>query len=49
MIIIGFIYDVWLMLIGFLVLLGAKAEEEAARHPPRRESHPRDHDSDAIG
>lgn len=49
MVVIGFFYDVWLMLIGFFVLLGARAEEEAARHPPRSESHPADHDGDAIG
>ena len=49
MVVVGFLYDVWLMLIGFFVLLGARAEEEAARHPPRPESHTTDHDIDAIG
>ncbi len=35
LVVVGFLYDVWLMLIGLFVLLGARAEEEAARHPPR--------------
>ncbi len=35
MLVAGFLVDIWLMLIGVFVLLGARAEEEAARHPPR--------------
>lgn len=36
MIAIGFVYDIWLCLIGIFVLLGASAEVQAARHPPLR-------------
>jgi Zn-dependent protease len=34
MIVIGFLCDFWLILIGLFVLMGARAEEEAARHLP---------------
>ncbi|MGO8873540.1 MAG: site-2 protease family protein [Acidimicrobiales bacterium] len=34
MIVVGFFYDIWLMLIGLFVLLGASAEQQAAMHPP---------------
>ncbi|MGD0312592.1 MAG: site-2 protease family protein [Acidimicrobiales bacterium] len=34
MIVVGFFYDFWLVLIGLFVLMGARAEEEAARHRP---------------
>ncbi len=34
LVVVGFLLDVWLLLIGIFVLLGARAEEEAARHPP---------------
>jgi Zn-dependent protease len=33
MMVVGLLYDIWLLLIGMFVLLGAQAEEEAARHP----------------
>jgi len=33
MMVVGFFYDFWLLLIGIFVYLGARAEEEAARHP----------------
>jgi hypothetical protein len=33
LILVGFGYDFWLILIGIFVLLGARAEEEAGRHP----------------
>lgn len=36
MIVVGFFYDFWLILIGLFVLMGARAEEEAARHQERR-------------
>lgn len=34
MVVVGFLYDIWLVLIGLFVLLGANAEESAAK-PPR--------------
>lgn len=34
LLVFGFLFDIWLLLIGLFVLLGARAEEEAARHPP---------------
>jgi len=40
MLAVGFLYDIWLLLIGIFVLMGARAEEEAARHPPRRDKDP---------
>lgn len=33
MMVVGFFYDFWLVFIGIFVYLGARAEEEAARHP----------------
>jgi len=33
MVVVGFLYDFWLILIGLFVLVGARAEEEAARQP----------------
>lgn len=36
LLVFGFLFDIWLLLIGLFVLLGARAEEEAARHPPPR-------------
>jgi Zn-dependent protease len=45
MIIVGLVYDFWLLLIGIFVYLGARGEEEAARHPSagddQRTGHPR--------
>jgi hypothetical protein len=49
MVIVGFVYDVWLLLIGVFVLVGARAEEEAARHPPDRGDDPAHRGIDAIG
>ena len=43
MIVAGFLYDIWLVVIGFFVLLGANAEEQAARHPSRSPTSPADH------
>ncbi len=40
LILVGFFYDFWLILIGLFVLLGARAEEEAARHPRRHPPRP---------
>jgi Zn-dependent protease len=40
MIAIGFLYDFWLVLIGLFVLMGARAEEESARHPPNETDTP---------
>jgi hypothetical protein len=37
MIIIGFLYDFWLIPIGLFVLMGARAEEQAARQRPDKE------------
>ena len=37
MIAVGFVYNVWLILIGAFVLLGAGAEEQEALQPPRDE------------
>ena len=34
MVVAGFLYDVWLCLIGLFVLMGASAEVQAARRPP---------------
>jgi Zn-dependent protease len=42
MVVAGFLYDFWLILIGIFVLIGARAEEEAARHPPSRPQRPGD-------
>ncbi len=39
MVVVGFVYDIWLILIGMFVLMGARAEEEAARHPPDHSDH----------
>ena len=39
LVVVGFVLDVWLILIGIFVLLGARAEEEAARHPPPTPGH----------
>jgi Zn-dependent protease len=36
MILVGLAYDIWLVVIGVFVLLGANAEEEGARHPAAR-------------
>jgi Zn-dependent protease len=36
MLLVGFLYDIWLLLIGLFVLMGARAEEEAARHQDLR-------------
>jgi Zn-dependent protease len=33
---VGLFYDFWFLLIGLFVLLGANAEEQAARHAPAR-------------
>lgn len=33
MIVVGFVYDLWLVIIGFFVLLGANAEDQASRTP----------------
>jgi Zn-dependent protease len=33
MVAVGLFYDFWFVLIGLFVLLGSRAEEEAARHP----------------
>ncbi len=44
MIAIGFLFDVWLCLIGIFVLLGASAEVQAARHPPSPDGHVADQD-----
>ncbi len=49
MVIVGFVYDVWLLLIGVFVLVGARAEEEAARHPPDHDDDPAHRGIDAIG
>lgn len=35
MMVVGFFYDFWFLFIGIFVYLGARAEEEAARHPTR--------------
>jgi Zn-dependent protease len=40
MMLVGFFYDFWLLLIGLFVLLGARAEEGAARHPPQDHPNP---------
>jgi Zn-dependent protease len=40
MMVIGFFYDFWLVLIGVFVLLGAQAEEEVARHPDQHRNSP---------
>ena len=39
MLVVGFLYDFWLLLIGLFVLIGARAEEEAARHQDLRRPH----------
>jgi Zn-dependent protease len=39
MLVVGFMYDFWLLLIGLFVLMGARAEEEAARHQDLRRPH----------
>jgi len=49
MVIVGFVYDVWLLLIGLFVLVGARAEEEAARHPPPHDGDPAQRGIDAVG
>jgi len=49
MILVGFFYDFWLMLIGLFVLMGARAEEQAALHPPPRPGHVAGRGSDTIG
>jgi Zn-dependent protease len=49
MVVVGFLYDFWLILIGIFVLLGARAEEEAARHPPHPDQHSADNGIDALG
>jgi len=36
MLVVGFLYDFWLLLIGLFVLMGARAEEGAARHQDLR-------------
>jgi Zn-dependent protease len=41
MVVVGLFYDVWLVLIGLFVLLGANAEEQAARHSPDDRAPPR--------
>lgn len=45
----GFLVDIWLVLIGMFVLVGARAEEEAARHPPRREHLAPDDGAETLG
>jgi Zn-dependent protease len=47
MVVAGFLYDSWLILIGVFVLMGARAEEEAARHPSRRKGQATDQDISA--
>jgi Zn-dependent protease len=49
MVMVGFLYDFWFILIGIFVLMGARAEEEAARHPPHLEEHSADQSIDAVG
>jgi len=49
MIAVGFVWDVWLLLIGLFVLVGASAEEQAARHPRALDGHPEDRGSDIVG
>ena len=49
MVAVGFLYDVWLGLIGIFVLMGASAEEQAARHSARSEGHSAGRGIDSIG
>ena len=47
MVVAGFLCHFWLILIGVFVLMGARAEEEGARHPPRRKRRATDQDISA--
>lgn len=49
MIVVGFLYDFWLILIGLFVLMGARAEEEAARHASDGDEKPDGRGIDAVG
>ena len=46
MIAVGFLYDIWLCLIGIFVLLGASAEVQAARQSPSPDGHVCNQDSE---
>ncbi len=46
MLVVGFLYDFWLLLIGLFVLVGARAEEEAVRHQDQRPSQDMRHNGD---
>jgi Zn-dependent protease len=50
MVVVGFFYDIWLILIGLFVLLGANAEQQAALHPPAGHTrHPGQPGGDMLG